>query len=58
MVGLLPSPNLKEIKEFKTEIGVKRPDDLLKKYRIFIQDLGSGTRYLPIGSTILVQDEV
>lgn len=57
MVGLLPSPDLND-SEYKIESGVKRPDHLLKGYRVFIQDTGSGTRYLPMGSTILVQDEV
>jgi hypothetical protein len=58
MVGLLPSPEELEESKDKIEIEVKRPDHLLEKYRIFIQDRGSGSRYLPSGSTILVQDEV
>ena len=58
MLGLLPSPE--EIDESKSELenDVKKPDHLLKKYKIFIQDRGSGSRYLPIRSTILVQNKV
>ena len=55
MVGLPPSPE--EIEE--NEIEVEKPDHLLEEYRVFVQDREcSGIRYLPVGSSILVQDEV
>jgi hypothetical protein len=41
------------------EIKVKRPDDLLEEYRVFVQDReSSGIRHLPARSAILIQDEV
>ena len=58
MVGLLPSTKETEDSKIEIEVEVKKPDYLLEKYRVFIQDRGSGSRHLPKGSTILIQDEV
>ena len=58
MVGLLLSPGESDkIRSIKFQ-EIKRPDHVLKEFRVYIQDRGSGTRHLPIGSTVLVQDEV
>ena len=58
MVGLLPPPEENKESEIEIEVEVKKPYHLLKRYRVFIQDRGSGSRYLPEGSTILLQEEV
>ena len=56
MVGLLPTPE--ESRESDVQIKVKRPDHLLTKYRVFIQDMGPGNIYLPKGSSLLLQKGV
>jgi hypothetical protein len=59
MVGLLPSSKgTKRLIISEVEIEVKRPDNLLEEYRVFIQDRGPGSRQLPVGSSILVHVEV
>lgn len=58
MVDLQLNISIEEINESKSELEVKKPDHLLKKYRVFIQDRGPGSRHLPSGSTILVQNKV
>lgn len=46
MIGMPTSEEFKEI---------KRPDHLLDKYMIFVQDRGPGSRYLPKGSSLLIE---
>ena len=58
MIRLLPPPEENKESEIEIEVEVKKPHDLLKRYRVFIQDRGSGARYLPKGSIILLQEEV
>lgn len=55
MVGIQPTS---EEVETDSEITVKRPDHLHDKYMVFVQDRGPGSRFLPKGSRLLIQQEV
>ena len=58
MVHLLPTPEESKGSEVEVEVETNRPDDLFERFRVFIQDLGLGTRHLSKRSCLLIQQEV
>ena len=50
MIGVPPT--------FEGMVEVARPDELLRTFMVFVQDRGSGSRYLCKGSQLLVHLEV
>ena len=50
MIGVLPTS--------EGMVEVNRPDELLKTFMVFIQDRGTGSKFLREGSQLLIHLEV